>query len=161
VINTGNGWDIVRLRHGTMENLTVSTGDGNEGSSAKPGVSLNFLSINNQLLLDLGSGSDWAYLGNVTVDILDVRGQEGNDKVVANSMNVEDAIFSMFDGDDFVGLHESEYENLDIFLEDDDDILQARNLTTTRDTLFDGGLGFNTYRNLGGNSLRSLTRINI
>jgi len=160
-INTGDGWDSVEVRNGTMQNLTVSTGDGNEGSTSNPGIRLTFLGIGTALLVDTGFGSDHAFLGNITADSLQVDTQGGADKVVANNMNVDDAVYSTFDGDDFVGLHESTYENLDVFLGDDDDILQVRNLTTTRDTLFNGGLGFNTYQDQGGNSLKSLTRTNI
>lgn len=160
VINTGDGWDLMNVRWGTMQNLTVSTGSGDEGSSTQTGVSLTFLGIGTQLFVDTGSGNDRAFLGNITADSLRFDSRGGADRVVANDMNVTDAVYSMFDGDDFVGLHESIYDNLDVDLGDNDDILQVRNLTTTRDTFFDGGLGFNTYQDQGGNSLKSLTKVN-
>jgi len=159
-INTGNDVDRVDVRDGTMVNLTVTTGASSDRTSSKPGVSLNFLSIDNKLLLDTGDGNDWVFLGNITADSLEVDAQDGNDKVVANNLNVHDAVYSMFGGDDFLGLHESTYRNLDVFTSDDDDVLQVRNLTTTRDTTFNGGLGFNTYQDQGGNSLKSLTKVN-
>lgn len=160
IINTGDGWDNVNVRWGTMENLTVSTGNGNEGSSSVVGVSLTFLGIGTTLLLDTGSGVDAAFLSNITVETMQVDTGDGADRVVANNMEVDDAIFTTSFGNDFVGLHESRYETLEVYLEEDDDVLQVRNLTTTRDTFFDGGLGFNLYRDQGGNSLRSLTRVN-
>jgi hypothetical protein len=160
VINTGNGWDSVEVRNGTMENLTVSTGAGNEGSFSNPGVRLNFLGIGTALLLDLGSGSDNAFLGNVTSETLRVDGQDGADKVIANNLTVDEAVFSMLGGDDFVGLHESDYDELSVFLEDDDDTLQVRNLDVDVRTTFNGGLGFNTYHDQGGNTLARLTRTN-
>lgn len=161
IINTGDGWDIVDLRNGTMQNLTISTGAGNEGNTATPGVRLNFLGIGTTLLLDTGDGDDHAYLGNVTAKTLQVDAQGGADRVVANNLTVDNAVYTTSGGNDFVGLHESRYRTLEVYLEDDDDTLQVRNLTTTVDTLFNGGLGFNTYRDQGGNSLRSLTRVNI
>lgn len=159
-VNTGNGWDNVQVRYGTMENLTVSTGDGNEGSFSDPGVRISFLGIGNSLLLDLGNGTDAAYLGDLTSTTLRVDGQDGADKVVANNLTVDEAVFSMLGGDDFVGLHESDYDELSVFLEDDDDILQVRNLDVDVRTTFNGGLGFNTFQDQGGNTFARLNRTN-
>jgi hypothetical protein len=160
-INTGEGWDNVRLEYGTMTNLTLSTGNGNEGSASDTGIRLNFLGIGTSFLLDTGDGIDTAFLGNITVDSLRVDMRGGTDRVVANNLNVQDAIFTTLDGDDFVGLHESNYDELSVFLGDDDDVLQVRNLDVDVRTTFDGGLGFNTLQNQGGNTFRRLTRTNI
>jgi len=160
-INTGDGNDSVNLRYGTMTNLTVSTGTGSEINGTNPGVGLNFLGIGNQLLVDTGSGNDVLFLGNITANSLEVDTQSGSDRAVANNLNVQDAVYSTLDGDDFVGLHESNYDNLSVFLEDDDDTLQVRNLDVDVRTTFNGGLGFNTFDNQGGNTFAHLTRTNI
>jgi len=160
-INTGDGSDYVNIFYGAMTNLTVSTGTGNETNGANPGVRLNFLEIANQLFVDTGSGSDTVFLGNIAVDTLRVNLQTGNDKLVANNLDVQDAVYSTLDGEDFVGLHESNYDELSVFLGDNDDKLQIRNLDVDFRTTFNGGLGSNTYQDQGGNTLRRLTRTNI
>lgn len=161
IINTGDGIDRVSVNRGVMVNLTVSTGAGSEVDGSTSGVGLNFLTINTQLLLDTGTGNDSAFLGNVNVDMLRVNLQTGSDTVYTNRVDASDAVFDTFDGADLVSLRESIYEELSAFLGDHDDTLQARDVSVTDRAYFDGGLGFNTYRNQGGNVYRRLTRVNI
>lgn len=160
-INTGDGIDSVSVWRGVMVNLTVSTGAGSEVDGANPGVRLNVLAINTQLFLDTGSGNDDAYLGNINVKTLRVNMESGSDRVRANFIDAADAIYSMAGGADFVSLQDSSYELLSVFLGDQDDVLQARNVSVTDEALFDGGLGVNTYRDRGGNIYRRLTRVSI
>lgn len=160
-INTGDGIDYVAMRFGTMLNLNVTTGTGDDTNGLNPGLRFNFLTIHNRLFVDSGSGNDRIFFGDIVVDVLEVDTQTGSDKVVANFVDVLEAIFSTFDGDDFVGLHESNYDELSVFLGDDDDILEVRNLDVDVRTTFDGGLGFNRLQNQGGNTFARLTRTNI
>jgi hypothetical protein len=162
VVNTGNGIDQVLVDKGIMRNVTVSTGDGDDRPSTAFGARMTNLAINDRLYLDTGTGHVSAFIKNINTDVFRVYTLSGNDSVTANNIQAGDALFDTGDGNDFVGIHDaSTYSVLTILLGSNDDDLEARLVTVTSDTTFNGGLGFNTFTDQGGNSFASLTRVNI
>jgi hypothetical protein len=162
VINTGNGGDQVVVDKGIMLNVTVSTGEGDDRANTAYGARLTNLAVNDRFYLDTDGGRDSAFIKNVSADVFRVYTLAGDDSVTADIIEARDALFDTGDGADVVGIHDaSTYRILSIFLGANDDILRARSVIVTSDTLFDGGLGFNTFTDQGGNSFASLTRVNI
>jgi len=162
VINTGDGTDQVTVDKGIMLNVTVSTGNGDDRFASAYGARLTNLAVNDRLYLDTGDGADSAFINNINADVFRVYGLKGNDFITANNSVARDALIDTGDGADRVGLHDSStYRLLSVYLDANDDELEARNVTVTQDTLFDGGTGFNTFTDQGGNSFASLTRVNI
>jgi hypothetical protein len=160
VLFTGDGNDLVSVTQGIMVNCTVDTGAGDEGNGFF-GVTVTDLAINTQLLVDLGTGFDNALIDNVASDVLRVFGRAGSDGIIARNISATDAVFDSAELADVIGLYDSFYNTLDVQLAGGNDQLFAGGLTVSSFARFNGGIGFNTYRDVGGNTFASLQRINI
>lgn len=160
VLFTGDGDDRVSVAQGVMMNGTIDTGAGDEGNGFY-GVSVSGLTVNTKLLIDLGSGFDNAYINNVHPDTLHVFGGSGSDGVIAKNIRAIDALFSLGDSDDVVGLYGSRYAVLDLQLAGGNDLLYAGGLRASRLARFNGGPGSNTYHDVGDNTFGTLERVNI
>ncbi len=160
VILTNGGDDTVNVNRGIMSNLRVLTGSGNEGGGFF-GVELVNLAIGGLLYTDTGSGLDNVYLQNIASDKLRLFTGTQSDGVIAENLIIRDAVFDMLDAGDVVGLYDSRFDLLTVRLGDANDSLTAGGLTVTTRAMFDGGLGFNTFNDAGGNSFNRLVRRNI
>jgi hypothetical protein len=162
-INTGDGFDRVTVNLGTMVNLTVATGAGDEVNGSVSGINLTNLNINNAFSLDTGDGTNTAYFNFITAKTVAVQGGGGNDSIYSNHVTASSSTASTYDtggGDDLVALHDSQYVRLTVTLDDGDDRMQVRSVTVTTKTTFNGGLGVNKYTDQGSNSLANLTKSN-
>lgn len=159
-INTGDGNDDVTVNQGIMTNLSVNTGNGNEGGGFY-GIELTNLAINTQLFVNTGAGFDNTFLQNINVKNLGVFNPDQSDGVIAQTITATNFVFTMSDSNDVVGVYGSTIANLAVYLLGGNDQLYVGTTKTTASTFFDGGTGFNTFNDVGGNTFVNLTRTNI
>lgn len=160
ILFTGDTRDDVLVSQGVMENLTVDTGAGEEGNGYF-GVTLADLAINRVFQLDLGTGFDNAFLDNISADSVRVFGRAGSDGIIAQQITATDALFDSDTADDVIGLYDSTYSLLNVVLFDGNDQLYAGGLTVNTRARFNGGFGFNTFNDQGGNDFAVLERSEI
>jgi hypothetical protein len=161
VLSTGDGHDLIDIVNGGARNIRIDTGAGDEGNGFF-GVEVRNVALVDELAIDTGAGFDNVLLEDITTPTrIIVRTEGGSDGIIARRIDAFRAIYDTGTNDDVVGLYNSLYDFLVVFLGDGNDQLAAQNLTVTQRARYDGGTGFNVYNDRGGNSYAILGRINI
>jgi hypothetical protein len=159
-IHTGNGDDSITVDMANVGNLSLFSGEGNEGGGFY-GVQLTNLNVTNDLTVDTAGGLDNVLLQAVAASTINVRTGNDSDGLIVQNATATDAVFDTDIEGDVVGLYDSAFDDLAISLAAGVDQLYLSNVTANVSATIDGGDDSDDLFDLGGLSLNGLTRVSI
>jgi hypothetical protein len=146
----GGGTNTLRAHNVQAGHAHVKGGNGHDT------MDLQNWRVRRELAVWGFEGNDSISLDGGNANILEIHTHGGNDAVFLRNFRVwDDAIIDMGSGTDFASIINVQVDDFALVqMGDGSDELEVGD-SRAREALLDGGAGFDTFRNLGGNSLNA------